>query len=271
MSKLIFFDIDGTLVDFSMHCPDSTIQALRLAQKHGHKIAICSGRPISIVYPFLLELGFDGIVAAAGAYVKKGDEVIYHHTFETEQVVTLVHVLQQHGAGYFMQGTRGIFVTEEHKKGIQRNEPESDASRDIHSKMTVCEHPELVEGLECGVYFDSDLIVSQMQKEVDEATGGYFQITGSSLGEDVIYSGEITCKGVNKATGMQILMDSFGIGREECIAFGDGPNDFEMIQYAQTGVVMGNGFSELKKIADYVTTNINEDGIWNGMKHLGLI
>jgi hypothetical protein len=254
-----------------MHCPDSTIQALKLAQQNGHKIALCSGRPMAIIYPFLLELGFDGIVAAAGAYVRKGDEVIYHHTFDTQKTVLLTDVFKQHGAGYFMQGSEGIFVTAENRKGLRKNEPESDASRAIHSKMVICDHPEQMEGLECGVYFGADIVVSQMQKEVDSATDGYFQITGSSLGEDVIYSGEFTRKGVNKATGMQILMNALDIDREDSIAFGDGPNDVEMIQYAQTGVVMGNGFSDLKKVADYVTTDINDNGVWNGMKHLGLI
>jgi hydroxymethylpyrimidine pyrophosphatase-like HAD family hydrolase len=66
-------------------------------------------------------------------------------------------------------------------------------------------------------------------------------------------------------------MNALDIDREDSIAFGDGPNDVEMIQYAQTGVVMGNGFSDLKKVADYVTTDINDNGVWNGMKHLGLI
>lgn len=271
MNKLIFFDIDGTLVDFSMHIPNSTLQALKMAQINGHKIAICSGRPLFIVYPFLLELGFDGIVASAGAYVKKGNELIYHHTFDVEKTSAMAKVLKQHGAGCFFQGSEGIYITEEDSRYMRTNGPADDVSNNIMTKMTICEHPELMGGLESCVYFNSDLLVTEMQKKADAATKEYFQITGSSLGEDVTFSGEITCKGINKATGMQILLDSFGMSRETSVAFGDGPNDVEMIQYAHTGVVMGNGLKELKNLADYVTTDINEDGIWNGMKYLGLI
>lgn len=271
MKKLIFFDIDGTLVDFSMHIPQSTIRALKLVREKGHKIAICSGRPVSIIYPFLLELGFDGIVASAGAYIKKGNELLYHHTFETEKTSAMAKVLEQHGAGCFFQGADGIYITAESHRCMHAEGPQDDVSNSILTQMNICDRPDLMEGLESCVYFNSDLVVTEMQKEIDAVTDGYFQITGSSLGEDVLFSGEITCKGIHKATGMQILLDSFGMSREDSIAFGDGPNDVEMIRYAHTGVVMGNGITELKNIADYVTTDINEDGIWNGMKHLGLL
>ena len=54
MSKLVFFDIDGTLLDSEMQVPESTMQALHRLKENGHKIAICSGRPYSIIYPVLL-------------------------------------------------------------------------------------------------------------------------------------------------------------------------------------------------------------------------
>ncbi len=48
-------------------------------------------------------------------------------------------------------------------------------------------------------------------------------------------------------------------------------NDYEMIQAAGTGIAMGNAVEQLKSAADYVTTDIDQDGIWNACCHLGYI
>lgn len=56
-----------------------------------------------------------------------------------------------------------------------------------------------------------------------------------------------------------------------CYAFGDSNNDAEMIKAAGHGIAMGNACNELKAIADYVTTDIDEDGIMNALKHFELI
>ena len=59
--------------------------------------------------------------------------------------------------------------------------------------------------------------------------------------------------------------------KEEIIAFGDSDNDMDMLEFAEIGVAMGNAEVEVKAVADYVTTDIDEDGIWNACKHFELI
>ena len=58
---------------------------------------------------------------------------------------------------------------------------------------------------------------------------------------------------------------------EDCFAIGDSNNDLSMFEYAKTKVAMGNAASGIKKLADYVTTDIFHYGIKNGLEHLGLI
>ena len=55
------------------------------------------------------------------------------------------------------------------------------------------------------------------------------------------------------------------------MAFGDGNNDEEMLKYVSIGVAMGNAKDEVKEIADYVTTDLYNDGIYNAMKYYSLI
>ena len=70
---------------------------------------------------------------------------------------------------------------------------------------------------------------------------------------------------------MAQMLARFGIDRSECMAFGDGPNDREMLQYAGVGVAMGNGAEALKAIADCITADVDEDGIAKALQHFGLI
>ena len=53
--------------------------------------------------------------------------------------------------------------------------------------------------------------------------------------------------------------------------FGDAENDIEMIEFAGIGIAMGNAYVETKAVADYVTDDAAKDGIWNGLKKIGLI
>ena len=71
--------------------------------------------------------------------------------------------------------------------------------------------------------------------------------------------------------GIKRYLELTGIRREEIIAFGDAENDLDMIQYAGIGVAMGNAKEAVKEVADYVTDDIDDDGIEKALKHLGLI
>ena len=96
-------------------------------------------------------------------------------------------------------------------------------------------------------------------------------MTESSFEAEMNDSGEITCKGINKAHGMQKYLAYAGIAQEDTIAFGDGPNDFDMLEYAAVGIAMGNAVEGLKSRADFVTKGIDEDGIAYALSKWGLI
>ena len=61
------------------------------------------------------------------------------------------------------------------------------------------------------------------------------------------------------------------VSREAIYAIGDSSNDIEMLQYAHVGIAMGNGKEEVKRVSDYITDDIAEDGLYNALKHFNLI
>jgi len=72
---------------------------------------------------------------------------------------------------------------------------------------------------------------------------------------------DIVADGNSKAKGMEVICNHFGIRQDETIAFGDGGNDIEMLQWAGIGVAMGNAAPEVQRIADMVTTSVDDEGI----------
>lgn len=82
---------------------------------------------------------------------------------------------------------------------------------------------------------------------------------------------DIISKDGGKDHGIRRILEVHGFTREESIAFGDSDNDLEMLEFAGIGVAMGNAAESVKEVADYVTSHIDEDGIWNACKHFELI
>ncbi|WP_255565908.1 HAD hydrolase family protein [Desemzia sp. RIT 804] len=85
------------------------------------------------------------------------------------------------------------------------------------------------------------------------------------------YSVDTIIKNNSKATGIKELEKLLGFEDVPTFAFGDGPNDKEMIAYADYGIAMQNGVTEVKEIADYVTSSNTEGGIIEGLKKFNLI
>jgi len=272
MGKMIFLDIDGTLVDFELRMPESARLALNEAKKNGHRIAICTGRPYVNIYPWLLEIPFDGLVCSAGAYIKAADKVIYHHTMEWDRIQALTGLLMSHNAFYMLQGFDGGFADKRNQRKLKEYFSGIGLGMErILGDMVLTDKIMERTQIECGVYFGANADIRQLQAEIDEKLDGYFHITGASFVDDMMHNGEVTCKGINKATGIMRLLEHFKIDHSESVAIGDGPNDFDMIRYAHTGIVMGNSIEELKREADYVTDRIEEDGIYKAFIHFGFI
>ena len=80
---------------------------------------------------------------------------------------------------------------------------------------------------------------------------------------------DITIKGISKATGIAYFMKLWNI--DNYVAFGDSLNDVEMFKHASFSICMGQGNSDLKRLSDFVTTSIDEDGIYYACKELGYI
>ena len=77
--------------------------------------------------------------------------------------------------------------------------------------------------------------------------------------------------GISKRVGIDKMLEHFQIGLDECMAFGDGGNDIQMLSHVEIGIAMGNASDEVKKYADYITDSVDEDGVFKALKHFNVI
>ena len=267
--KILFFDIDGTLIDFDGHMPDSTREALRTVREKGNKVLICTGRSCYQVPPELPELA-DGIVASTGAFVKIGDEILHETFLPYEQAERICAVIDSAGGFACCQAEEQMILTQSScDRGVARfrrlGKPESSVQR-IFGNARIAERKEDYAPVKKIVYFDSELPVKEIAARLPD-----FDVTPASFGREVTDSGEVTCRGINKSYGMQKVLEHYGLGREASVAFGDGANDIDMIEFAGTGIAMGNACEALKSRADRVTADIGENGIYRALAELGML
>ncbi|MGX7072340.1 Cof-type HAD-IIB family hydrolase [Helcococcus kunzii] len=274
MEKYLFFDIDGTLLSHTEGISPSTVEALRLCKEKGYKIFICTGRSYAGVPELIYSFNFDGIIAAAGGYVKVGDEVIFSHEIPDHLVDNIVYHLNKHNTPFILEGTEYIYTdkellrdfelrTEELKKIKEKSKYEHSA----YDYMFVA-HKNIDE------YYENRTPISAMAIHGDGPES--YREFESFIDRDfylIKYEkfADLVPKGVNKFTGIQLILDHFRANLKDTIAFGDSLNDYEMIKFCEIGVAVGNASDPLKEVADYITDDIHHDGIYNALKHFNII
>jgi Cof subfamily protein (haloacid dehalogenase superfamily) len=256
MKKIVFFDIDGTLLDHEKKLPSSAKRAIQLLKENGVFVAIATGRAPFMFSSLRKELEIDSYVSFNGQFVVFENESIYKNP------------LNQSELERFLVDTKAsshplIFMNELTMKATTHYHPYIETSMG----SLLFPHPDEDQSF----YVHNEIYQSLLFcKEEEEKL--YFENYPEF---DFIrwhpYSVDILPKGGSKAEGIKKMVDRLGFDLKDVYAFGDGLNDLEMLKAVGTGVAMGNGVPEAKELANLVTTDVADDGIWNGLKELELI
>lgn len=263
MKKAVFFDIDGTLWDYHMQIPDSTVLGIRKLREQGNLAFICSGRSrATICTPALLEIGFDGIVAGCGTHIERQGEILFEKIIPQEEVSELLRILTEYRMHVIVEGKEYLYAKSREFAG------------DRFVDYLKCLLGERFLEWTGETAFSG---INKMSADLKDVEEDAIEEMKKRLSPDyeIIFHGmnviEILPKGYSKALGIQKVCEFFGIDRRNTYAFGDGSNDMEMIKFAAYGIAMGNGSEEIKEAADYVTDSVKNDGVWKGLKHYYLI
>ncbi|GGG08234.1 Cof-type HAD-IIB family hydrolase [Paenibacillus abyssi] len=254
--KMIFFDIDGTLLDHDKKIPTSTKQAICELKRLGHEVAIATGRGPFMFKEIREELGIDSFVSYNGQYVEFRGEPLLKNPIQAELLQQLTEYADKHGNPIVYMDLETMRSSTEYHVHIEESiatlkvphpahDPEYFRGRDIFQCLVFCTIGE-----------------EPMYRE-----------RFSSL--DFIrwhqFSMDVLPLGGSKAKGIEAMIGKLGIAKEDIYAFGDYLNDIEMLQFAGNSIAMGNAPDIVKKAAKHVTKDVGEDGIMHGLRLVGLL
>ncbi|QQZ08096.1 Cof-type HAD-IIB family hydrolase [Heyndrickxia vini] len=256
MKKIVFFDIDGTLLDHDKKLPESTKKAIIQLKNNGVFVAIATGRAPFMFKDLREELEIDSYVCFNGQYVVFENEVIYTNPLNQKELEKLIDNSKNNRHPIvFLNEEKMTANTETHPfvktsmESLKIDSPEFNPSfyknKEIYQALLFCEE------------MDEDLYLTDYQ--------AFNFIRWHEFSMDVIPSGG------SKAEGIKILIEKIGFNIDDVFAFGDGLNDIEMLETVGTGIAMGNASETVKKYADYITSDVSDAGIYRGLRHFNFI
>jgi len=255
-NKILFFDIDGTILDHEKNIPNGVAEAIFKAKENGHEVVISTGRSSFTAKVILEQLKIDSFICNNGQIVQFRGQMIHKGIIDTKELHSLTNFATiRNQPLVYMDSNEMVSNLPDHqdvyesistlKIKFPRQGENFFLTNDIHQALIFCDE--------------------EVQKEYEKVFPNLSFIRWHRVSCDVLP------KGVSKATGIEKLLNHLNKKPVDAIAFGDGLNDIEMLDYVGTGVAMGNAVDILKGHATFVTDHVSENGLINALKKLDLI
>ncbi|AKP66559.1 HAD family hydrolase [Companilactobacillus ginsenosidimutans] len=255
--KIAFFDVDGTLatntgadeLSILERVPESTKFAIDQLKSSGIRPVIATGRNHGMIKDLIDALGIDNVVANNGRFVLYNGKVIAHEYFSDQQVNDIVDYLLTNNIEFCYETANVLYKNDSSRF-------HSDSSMEIRN-IPDGEIPQQV----IQMIFRAD----DSDTEIDLNVPG---IKAVKVGPTVY---DVTADKSNKAVGIEKYLNIANVESSQVIAFGDEENDIEMFEKVGYSVAMGNANPKVKQVADFVTTNVDNNGILNAIQKLELV
>lgn len=257
--KVIFTDIDGTLFDHkTKKVPLSAMEAFKQLQAKGIRVFLASGRNRYLIGKVGV-LDFvkpDGYITMNGANVILDNKIIYKYALPSEEIDSLIKFSKRLKFGLTLIEEEGGHINYVDWRVIQAHEKYGTR---FPQPRTFPDH--------------YDRVVYQAIAFCDELDESLFlphlKLCKSARWDE--YAVDIMPKDSDKSKGILAILEYYGLKPQNCLAIGDGLNDMEMLNFAGVAIAMGNAKDEVKKVADYVTDTIENDGWAKAMRYFKLI
>lgn len=261
MSKIVFFDIDGTLIDVPNHLvkpTTKTVQILKEFQNQGNYIVIASAR--GKIPDCLNEIAFDGMIGCDGHYIEFHDEIFVNHIFTVKELDLQNNIYEYCHGAYILSGHFGDWYSDANDELVKRHLRIYNGTDQICDNYNDNWQYKDVKANVVTAIFDNtqDLYEAKSMLPEDWAVNLY--------DKEHIHM-DVHKPGFSKGTACEFLYQKLGIKKEDSYAFGDGFNDIEMLKRVGHGVAMGNAVQEAKNSADYITRAVGDDGIAYAFHH----
>ena len=255
---VIYFDLDGTLLDRDSQLSEENRQVLHQLHQKGYLSVIASGRSPKEIREVTRNTPINSYVALNGQYVRAADQVLCANAIATDHIRELLDLSSSLGhpvASYGESDYRINFVNEATTKLYQLdNAPLPQVDPDFHLQQ--------------------DIYMLYLFSEAAELDSSYEQAFQGKLSffRDSPFSLAFVNHGVSKKTGIERMNDYLTLdSTQNTYAFGDGGNDIQMLQCVAHPIAMGNASDQVKAHAEFVTRSNTDGGIAHALKHYGIL
>jgi hypothetical protein len=254
--KIVFFDIDGTLLNTAHTIPPNTKAAIRRLKANGVRVAIATGRAPYHLAPIADELDIDTFVSFNGSYVVVEGKRIHHTPMSTATLEALeAHAESNQHPMVFLGADTCYANKADHPDVIDSFHYLQLSPPGYHER-----------------YWEQTPIYQAFlyckETEAKEYLERAHPVTFIRWHPNVL---DVLPPNGSKARGIEAVLRHYGLAPEDAVAFGDGLNDKEMLSFVGMGVAMGNAHEDVKPLANLVTRHVDADGIFHGLRQLKLI
>ena len=269
--KLVAYDLDGTLINKNQEIAQSAIDAMKKLNDIGVMNVLTTGRSFFVIPNAIKEcdyINYGVMTSGACIYDKTEQSLKYNSLISKEELVSMTELIHKYDGALLAFFNNGVvYETNVINKARQKivDMKRKEGATNIYVCDDASETYGILHGLE-KITFEYD---SKYIKEIEKGLkkiGEYEAISLiSPLSEDKngksLCITEINRKGISKGNGLRQLCKRLNINLEETIAFGDSENDLPLFEIVGYSVAMGNGSNKAKEKANFVTKDIDEDGI----------
>ncbi|PAV30939.1 hydrolase [Virgibacillus profundi] len=257
--KILFLDIDGTILKPDHTYTESTKQAISQLQKQDIEVFLCTGRPSHEVKELAEELNVESIIGYNGAYAVYQNETVVDEPMGKSAIGKFLDAAQANGHEMVLYTSENNYFTSLDSPivknfidifQLKRNKIYTNGVADQILGATAMNLNQ-----EQAALYEHDANIQLSQVNVEGAQDSF----------------DIIRKNVNKGEAINRILQRLNLSAEQAIAFGDGMNDKEMLQVVGEGFAMENGDPALFEYAKHKTSSVTNSGIFNGLKKLGLV
>ncbi len=269
-NKIIFLDVDGTLVSSNQKVSKKVKEAILKAKENKHLVFLCTGRNKARTqfFDFLM---FDGIICSNGSYIQIGNKIIFDYSYSNEELEEIQDLFKKKKIEYNLRGNQRTFSTNKFNEYIMKMMNLTNSEYD--NIVNESEQTDYVSSIE--MYNESELIKTIFFICEQSAFDSLNVNEKYKIIKHAAYNGyvmaEINPSSVSKKQGILKIIEYLNIDIKDTICFGDGMNDIEMLELCHHSVAMQNASDEVKKHAKYVCESVENDGIYHELKRLNLI
>lgn len=264
MKKIAFFDIDGTLTsETDGSIPQSAINAINTSRQNGHLMFINTGRCFQNVEKRFREVGFDGYICGCGTNIYCDGIESLHITQTHDITMEILEIARKTNVDLLFESKSYVAFDLSH--------PLTHPAAIHQYQAFVNRGYSMPDNFTSGDFTCDKFVIWYKQNEQLEQ----FRAISDKYFECIDRGGsflEFVPHGYTKATGIQHVLDNYGISLKNAYAFGDSNNDLSMLSYVPNSIAMGNSSPfELFSKVSHVTAKASENGIQLALKHFNFI